>query len=1311
MENTSTNVNYNNKMLFCLPFFTSEKLRTLKFLQKFQLFAVLLAICFSYQNANAQNCSVNAGVDRTVCPNSSNQLPIISSIALEGNQSAINVEPGTLQWSIVSQPAGASATIDSPNSLSSSVSGTIIEGDYTFQLTTDCTDNVTAIDQVTFMVVAEPTEAVVVSTDLGCYMGTPFEIEVSLPAAGETGYLYYQEGIPGTISQLDADTWTFVPEPLNSNCLGDNGWSTRFRYQIVNGASCQKTVYQTLNYNYASQTVYANAIPDFGCTDIELFGACPLDGAGEWTYTGPGVITYDSGSDAAQTYINASVPGDYTFTWTITGGCNPDVATVDVTFVDCSGVCPVETLADAGTSQNYCGNFPPSIVLDGSVPGTNQVGEWTQVHGPLITITDINDPNTSITGLTAGDSHYTFVWLVNGNGCFSRDTVSFTEIPSMAPDSYDPAGCISTTGYQPNDFRVFNNASYPLNAIATQDSICITLLIKEVPEEALNADGTFDERVITGISASPGGFLPSSYILPPGTITVGVPYRTCINLEEDFLDGETYEESIYYNASANFYVSLDVYSTQGYYDVVTSVETVCGTYVADDFQAYISTRSSFPLNAGTDIILDCNTPSTTLAGAGLEDWSGHYGQWTMVSGPGPSPLTETSQYESEPFIDNLNPGTYTFRYFNRNPVQECNPTYDDVEIVVIADNSPIITLTELEGGCAGHAVFAASYEYALGGTWSIINPAVTSETLTSSGGLGSDTLIIDNLVASTNYTIEFSANNACGSNSQTINLTTNSDAGPSLAQISEDLICTSSSTLSLNAANITNGIGIWSVISQPIGANASFSDINNPSTTINDVSENGTYIIEWAVSNIPCATISRDTVIIGRGVADLPNAGGDQEYCNVDSYPFMSNLAATPLVSPSTGQWIFIAGPDLLTFGDTTSSTSSFTVSMQGQYVIGWESSIAGCDTQTDYITIDIGAGAPVADAGPDQSDCGGNGIFTLDALDLAIGEVGNWFFAGSTGNLNATFDDINDPNTTLTLTGTGVATLLWTTQSNFAFCPANTDTILIDYFSALAGENGEDLDLCEASSTTLIGNDVTVIPGATNSWALVSGPNVPMIFDASSATTTVTGLVAGTYIFEYEVNNNAGCVDTDQITVNVASQPTIDAGADQILCGTETVTLTGNDLGADYTYEWVLSSGTDSGTFSASNSSTTTYGPLSSDGPYTFMYKITDGGCQNFDFVDVTLSANTAPTLTIDDVVCDANLTTYTIDFTSDGVVTSDVGTVSGNQVTDVPAGTDATLTADLDGCLVEQIVTSPTCELECPPTKCLKIILNKVE
>ena len=60
--------------------------------------------------------------------------------------------------------------------------------------------------------------------------------------------------------------------------------------------------------------------------------------------------------------------------------------------------------------------------------------------------------------------------------------------------------------------------------------------------------------------------------------------------------------------------------------------------------------------------------------------------------------------------------------------------------------------------------------------------------------------------------------------------------------------------------------------------------------------------------------------------------------------------------------------------------------------------------------------------------------------------------------------------------------------------------------------------------------------------WSLVSGPNVPIINSPSSASTIISGLIAGNYIYQFAVIDNTGLtgIDTVSILVNPSIQKMI---------------------------------------------------------------------------------------------------------------------------------------------------------------------------
>jgi len=153
------------------------------------------------------------------------------------------------------------------------------------------------------------------------------------------------------------------------------------------------------------------------------------------------------------------------------------------------------------------------------------------------------------------------------------------------------------------------------------------------------------------------------------------------------------------------------------------------------------------------------------------------------------------------------------------------------------------------------------------------------------------------------------------------------------------------------------------------------------------------------------------------------------------------------------------------------------------------------------------------------------------------------------------------------------------------------------------------------ASSFTLSGSGTTPQGSITNyTWTRVSGPDNPLINNASSATTSVSGFSAGTYVFQLEVTNDAGLSATDQVSITVisesASAPVANAGADQdvqlsesffVLSGsgtTEKGTITG--------YNWTQISGPNTSAINNATSSTTSVNGFVA-GTYTYQLEVTN--------------------------------------------------------------------------------------------------------
>jgi hypothetical protein len=170
-------------------------------------------------------------------------------------------------------------------------------------------------------------------------------------------------------------------------------------------------------------------------------------------------------------------------------------------------------------------------------------------------------------------------------------------------------------------------------------------------------------------------------------------------------------------------------------------------------------------------------------------------------------------------------------------------------------------------------------------------------------------------------------------------------------------------------------------------------------------------------------------------------------------------------------------------------------------------------------------------------------------------------------------------------------------------------------------------------NSTTLTGSgtdpDGTI---ASYAWSRVSGPTTFNLGSANSATSSLTNLVQGVYVFRLTVTDNGGAIATDDITVTVnaaANQsPTANAGSDVTMTlPANSTTLTGSGTDPDGTiinYSWSEVRGPQIITipFTLAGASATAALTNLVQGVYVFRLTVTDNaGATATDDVKVTVN------------------------------------------------------------------------------------------
>ncbi|MBI1225950.1 MAG: HYR domain-containing protein, partial [Bacteroidetes bacterium] len=461
--------------------------------------------------------------------------------------------------------------------------------------------------------------------------------------------------------------------------------------------------------------------------------------------------------------------------------------------------------------------------------------------------------------------------------------------------------------------------------------------------------------------------------------------------------------------------------------------------------------------------------------------------------------------------------------------------------------------------------------------------------------------------------------------------------------------------------------------------NASGTATITPSQINNGSSDNcGLGILSLSQINFSCANTGAPVTV----TLTVPDVNGNTATCTA-SVTVVDNLPPTTIcqnfsVSLDPNGLATIAPSDVDNGSSDNCgapilsiSQTSFDCSNIGVNNVTLTANDASGNASTCTATVAVSSMLMV-NAGSDVTICSGSSTQLNATASGANGIAYAW--TPTTGLSDANIaNPVASPASTTAYTVTASANgCSATDQVTVTVAPAPTATIT----AANAVCQGNNISLSETGGS----------PGVTWAW---SGPNG---FSSTLQNPTITNaspLNAGQY--SVAVSNGSGCSATASATVAVNSLPTANAGADVSICAGSTAQLQAT---GGTGYAWSPAASLNNATIAnpiASPTATTTY-----------TVTVTDGNnCTATDTVVVTVT----PQPTISGVLadCDANLTTYTIELTSNASqLTASAGIVTNNgggawTVSDIQVGTNVTLAATAaGGCTAMQQVTSPNCN--CP-------------
>jgi hypothetical protein len=969
---------------------------------------------------------------------------------------------------------------------------------------------------------------------------------------------------------------------------------------------------------------------------LTLAGNAPgVNETGRWQIVGTnhGVTINSINSPGSTVTLNPATCGITTLRWTIQG-TNSCYDYDDMTITNIGGVMPVTT--GGAINVGGCYSATTSATLNGSYGGCGiggQIGYWTFISGPSTPVFgNVNANSSSVNNLVAGT--YTFLWTVEGpcaNG-------SATTIVNVSPALGGVTGASSGTAQIFCDTRLDfiltgNNPLYANETgtwLQTTTRAGVSILDPSSPITSVqitDPTGTYTfsytiRNTVTECSSTSSTSI--TYNISPTISLTATPLLPCddsiATIDYTYTGDGSIEWSIVSGPTNWNYTTIPT----GWFAATTSPQLIYhlsgeGTYVirfrmapgtgnacttVTEDVSITTSHSPSSSNAGTPQILGCNITSTRMAGNVISHGTG---TWSRVSGPN-MPVFDSIHNPSSR-ISGLIPGRpYRLRWLiSGGP--NCASFQSDTRIIV-ANATPTQAVAGPDSTICHHFPFKMQGNNPIlneVGNWTVTPPGPTF--VPNSHAPDAE---LSNLTEGITYTFTWTLKNACDSTTDICLITASGGVDPVLAHAGPDQ-CNppGTTTVVLTGNDPAPYEGLWTQLSGT--GVAAFTDQTAYLTQASGLGD-GTYTFEWQIFYPGCGSV-RDTVMITNANPVTPsNAGADRTICGTSL-----SLEGNSPAAGETGRWVQTIGPGGAIIADTTSATSLVTDLAEGVYQFNWIISSGACGTSKDSVIFYVSIPPSPAVAGGDQLICSSQPISTtLQATPLANG---NGLWSVISGPNTPVFSSFTDPVASVSNLISGSYIFQWTATGG-PYCPNSYDQVTINI-----GEEanaGNDQFLCDVSQTSLTGSI-----GTNGVWTQIgSTPNVAIITPTSPNSAAVSGLIQGTYTFEYRIGGGLCPNSFDEMNVTISGQPSLAvAGPDQQVCDQTSFLMnaTPADIGQG-TWTVLFPAGA-TGSFSPDNHApNATYNGAVSAQVYIFRWTVRDGGCSNADEVRIENFGVTTP-------------------------------------------------------------------------------------
>lgn len=630
----------------------------------------------------------------------------------------------------------------------------------------------------------------------------------------------------------------------------------------------------------------------------------------------------------------------------------------------------------------------------------------------------------------------------------------------------------------------------------------------------------------------------------------------------------------------------------GTYLFELTVTDNAGSTGKDTMQVTVLPDPNIPptADAGPDQSITLPTNSVTITGSGTDpDGNITAYQWTKVGGPAAGAITNPASASTT--VTGLTiAGTYTFelRVTDNN-----NAVGRDSMQVVVNPNPVNLAPTANAGPDQSITLPTSSITFSGSGTdpdgniiaylWTkIAGPAAGS--IANSGNPSSTVTGLAQGV----YQFELRVTDNNGDFGRDTMQVTVNPAPPNILPVANAgadqtiTLPTNSVTLSGSGTDPDGNITAyqWTKISGP--AVGSITNPTSATTTVTGLSIAGIYRFVLRVTD-NSGGLGRDTMQVtvnpAPNVAPSANAGADKFITLPVNSTTLNGSGTDPDGNIASYQWTKITGPANATITSALAGSTTVTGLTAGIYSFELKVTDNSGATGSDTVQVTVNI-PPVANAGTDISiTIPVNSISLTGAGTDSDGSVVSYNWSRISGPAAGTITNAASAATSVTGLIAGIYKYELRVTDNHG--GTGRDTVQVIVFAPNippVANAGLPVSLTLPTNVVTLSGSGTDVDGFITGylWTKISGPANATITSALAGSTSVTGLVAGVYVFELRVTDNNGATGraTVQVTVNPENiPPTANAGADQsIILPANRVTLSGRGTDVDGTvvaYRW----------------------------------------------------------------------------------------------------------------------------------------------